>query len=96
MAGMAKKDVRRVLDSAEEQGCTLIATRKGVLIRHPDGVNTTIMHWSTSDFRTLANTRADFRRMGLTWPFDPTRPKCKEVDENGGSRGRVEVQAEGT
>lgn len=70
MSGISKKDARRIVEAAEAQGCRIVKRKDGLTLRHPDGVTTFSLHWTTSDHRAASNLRAAFRRARLTWPFD--------------------------
>lgn len=77
-AAISFKEVRELLASLEEQGCTIIPTRKGWRVLFPNGTGTTMLHRSYSDHRSYNNLRADIRRGGLHWPFDGPNPRRKK------------------
>lgn len=59
----------------------MIQTTKGLRVNFEDG-GSTMLHWSTSDGRAMANTRADFRRHGITWPYDDRKAAKRAAKEN--------------
>jgi hypothetical protein len=66
---MSAKEIRRIVDHIEPQGVNVTRTTKGLLLRLPDG-NTEMIHFTTSDHRAYANTRAKLHRAGVTLPSD--------------------------
>ena len=75
---MGKKEVRALLKSARTDGATVVEKKDGVVIRPASG-GSIMLHWSCSDWRALANTRAEFRRLGLSWPWDGTTRRKKRT-----------------
>jgi hypothetical protein len=67
MAGMSKKEITRLLDHIEPQGVQLTRTKKGMMLRLPDGTSTMI-HFTGSDVRERDNVRARLKRAGVEWP----------------------------
>lgn len=61
-------DFRALANAAVDQGWTAIARKKGILLRSPDGTNTTMLHRSVSDHRAYRNQLTALRRGGLVWP----------------------------
>ena len=57
----------------EVQGVTVTRTKKGLLLRLPDG-SSTVKHFTESDVRGNANLMARLRRAGVVHPDDPKGP----------------------
>lgn len=74
MTVLTQKDQRRILDHVQKQGVNVVETKKGYLLRLPDG-ETEMMHKSQSDYRGVQNMRAKLKRSGISWPFDGERPE---------------------
>lgn len=58
----------------EDQGIKVTRTKKGLLLRFPDG-SSTVQHFTTSDVKATQNQIARFRRAGMTHPEDNRGPK---------------------
>lgn len=69
MAGLAKKETRRLLDALEAQGVRVVERNGKAMLYAPDGASRTI-HWTNSDRKSVMEQRAWVKRHGLTWPFD--------------------------
>ena len=69
---MSKTQRLRFIRICEDQGIRVTPTKKGLLIRFPDG-SSTVQHFTNSDVRAEQNQIARFRRAGMTHPND-TRP----------------------
>lgn len=69
---MSKPQVQRFVRMCEDQGIKVTRTKKGLLLRFPDGTST-VQHFTNSDVRAEQNQIARFRRAGMTHPND-TRP----------------------
>lgn len=63
-------DIEALIASLAEQGADVARTRKGYRVRYPDG-GAQVIHLTNSDHRALANMRAEVRRHGFVWPWDP-------------------------
>jgi hypothetical protein len=62
------KDWKKLEAAAAAQGFTAKETKKGRFWLSPDGNHMVLVHTTPGDRRALANTIANFRRAGLTWP----------------------------
>lgn len=69
MAGMSMKEIARIIEFIEPQGVGVTRTKKGLLLRLPNG-DTDMIHFTNSDHRAYANTRARLRRAGIDLPTD--------------------------
>ena len=69
-AAMSASKVERFIRSMEDQGVGVTRTKKGLLLRLPDG-NSTSLHFTNSDVRAEANLIARLRRAGVRHPDDP-------------------------
>lgn len=69
MSALSQKDQRRLLLHVEKQGVNVTETKKGYLMRFPNG-KTEMLHKSQSDYRGVNNLKASLKRSGITWPFD--------------------------
>lgn len=69
MAGLSQKDQKRVIDHVQAQGVGVTDTKKGYLMRFPDG-GTAMLHKTQSDRMAPMALRAQLRRHGISWPFD--------------------------
>ena len=67
---MSDSQVRRFIDSMEEQGVGVTRTKKGLFLRLPDRTSTTV-HFTNSDVRAFDNLVARLRRAGVRHPEDP-------------------------
>jgi hypothetical protein len=74
MKPISPKEQKVILKSLREQGVEIITNTMGWTFRFPDG-STSGMHKSHGDYRSRLNLRAEIRRAGLEWPFDPHRKK---------------------
>lgn len=70
MPSLARKDIERLVDHVKPQGVTVTRTKKGYLMRLPDGTSTTV-HFTTSDVHAGEKVKATLKRAGVTWPTDP-------------------------
>lgn len=70
------KLIKILLVSLEEDGCTIKPTKKGYLVKFPNG-ETTTFHKTPSDHRAVLNLRACIKRNGCTWPSDGKQPQKK-------------------
>lgn len=91
MAGMARKEIARLLDHIEPQGVSVTRTTKGVLLRLPDDT-TTMLHFSGSDVREPKNVRARLKRAGVSWPGEES-PLPQWIAERPTQRTLDRVQA---
>lgn len=82
MGGMTKSEVQRIIRHLVAQGCTRVDVKEGVRLLHPSGKGTVILHWTTSDYRALANTRAEVKRLGLKWIDEPLERKEERVNDS--------------
>jgi hypothetical protein len=69
MAGMPMKEISALVGHLEPQGVTTTRTKKGLMLRLPDGTST-MLHFTGSDVRERDNVRARIHRAGLSWPGD--------------------------
>lgn len=69
MAGLAKKETRRLLTALEGQGCRIVERNGKAMLYAPDG-GARAIHWTNSDRRSVMEQRAWVKRHGLVWPFD--------------------------
>jgi hypothetical protein len=67
MAGISGKELKRIVQHVETQGVTITRTKKGLLMRLPNG-KTTMLHFTNSDHRGRLNFRAELKRAGVTLP----------------------------
>lgn len=77
------KFLARLVKHVTAEGVTVTRTKKGLLFRFPNG-STEMIHFTPSDHRWQANTRASFRRAGISWPGDDTTPKVPDNVSGGG------------
>lgn len=66
---MTSSQIARFTRFCEDQGCRITRTKKGLLIRFPDGTST-VQHFTNSDYRATQNQIARFRRAGVVHPDD--------------------------
>jgi hypothetical protein len=71
---MSKSQIARFTRICEDQGIRVTRTKKGLLIRFPDG-SSTVQHFTNSDSRAVQNQIARFRRAGMTHPNDTRQVK---------------------
>lgn len=71
---MTKTQIQRFTRICEDQGIRVTKTKKGLLLRFPDG-SSTVQHFTNSDVRAEPNQIARFRRAGMTHPNDTRRQK---------------------
>lgn len=66
---MANKQIKELLNTAEEQGWNIRATKKGFQLLAPNGSDIVLIHGTPSDNRWLRNTIAAMRRAdpNFTW-----------------------------
>jgi hypothetical protein len=76
MAGFTQEH-KRIVDYVEAQGVTVTRTTKGLLFRAPNN-ETTVLHWTESDWRSTRNFRANLKRMGIEYPGDYQRAGMKK------------------
>src|SRR5258708_4997608 len=69
MAGMSMKEIARIIDFVEPQGVGVTRTKKGLLLRLPNG-ESEMIHFTTSDHRAYANTRSRLHQAGVELPTD--------------------------
>lgn len=69
MPGLSQKEIQSLLDHIEPQGVVITPTKKGYMLRLPDG-ESTMIHKSESDHRGPANLRARLKRSGIIWPTE--------------------------
>lgn len=69
MPGLSQKDLSALLDHIEPQGVEITRTKKGYMLRLPDG-KSTMVHMTESDHRGPANLRATLKRSGIIWPTE--------------------------
>lgn len=67
---LSTKDLNRLLDGFEDQGCTVKPCSDGYRVLPPNGGKPLTVHLTLSDARGMKNLRADARRVNLTWPLD--------------------------
>lgn len=67
---MSATQVERFVRSMEDQGVGVTRTKKGLLLRLPDGESTSV-HFTNSDVRAEQNLIARLRRAGVRHPDDP-------------------------
>lgn len=77
VASMTKNEINRFVRICEDQGIGVTRTKKGLLLRFPDGTSTT-QHFTNSDVRAEKNQIARFRRAGMVHPND-TRKQTEEL-----------------
>lgn len=56
---------RRLITAATASGWRAVPTRKGAMLRSPDGVTQILVHHTPSDRRPMKNARAQLRRAGV-------------------------------
>lgn len=66
---MSKPEMLRFVSICEDQGIKVTRTKKGLLLRFPDG-SSTVQHFTNSDSRAETNQIARFRRAGMVHPND--------------------------
>lgn len=66
----SNKDLRKLLDGLESQGCTIVEAKVGHKVLTPNGGKPIVIHPTMSDARGFKNMRAEVRRQGLDWPLD--------------------------
>jgi hypothetical protein len=71
---MSKSQVQRFTRICEDQGIRVTRTKKGLLLRFPDGTST-VQHFTNSDVRAEQNQIARFRRAGMSHPNDTRQDK---------------------
>jgi hypothetical protein len=71
---MTASQVHRFIRFCEDQGIKVLRTKKGLMIRFPDGTST-VQHFTTSDVRALQNQISVFRRAGMVHPNDTRAQK---------------------
>lgn len=59
------KDWKKVEKLLKKQGARFDATKKGQLIKHPNGVGMVLIHKTPSDHRAMKNTIAQLRNAGF-------------------------------
>lgn len=69
---MSKSQITRFVRICEDQGIGITRTKKGLLLRFPDGTSST-QHFTNSDVRAEKNQIARFRRAGMIHPNDTRR-----------------------
>jgi hypothetical protein len=77
MAGFTQEH-KRIVDYVEAQGVTVTRTTKGLLFRAPNN-ETTVLHWTESDWRSTRNFRANLKRMGVEYPGDHSNDKKRKT-----------------
>lgn len=71
---MSKTQILRFTRFCEDQGIRVTKTKKGLLLRFPDG-SSTVQHFTNSDVRAEPNQIARFRRAGMVHPNDTKQQK---------------------
>jgi hypothetical protein len=71
---MTATQMQRFVTICEDQGIRVTRTKKGLLLRFPDGTST-VQHFTNSDSRAMANQISRFRRAGMVHPNDTRRQK---------------------
>jgi len=71
---MTASQMHRFIRFCEDQGIKVLRTKKGLMIRFPDG-SATVQHFTTSDVRALPNQISAFRRAGMVHPQDTRAQK---------------------
>jgi hypothetical protein len=74
---MSKPEMLRFITICEDQGIKVTRTKKGLLLRFPDGTST-VQHFTNSDTRATPNQIARFRRAGMVHPND-TRQQSESL-----------------
>lgn len=69
MAGLSMKEIARIIEYVEPQGVSVTRTKKGLLLRLPNG-KTEMVHFTNSDHRAFENQRARLHRAGIELPTD--------------------------
>jgi hypothetical protein len=57
--------LRALIGAATQVGWRAVPTRKGFMLRSPDGTSQVLVHHSPSDWRAIHNARAQLRRAGV-------------------------------
>jgi len=57
--------LRALIGAALAAGWRTVPTRKGFMLRSPDGTTQVLLHQSPSDWRAMKNARAQLRRAGV-------------------------------
>lgn len=78
MSALKAKDIDRLVKHLESEGARLQRTTKGYRVLGDNG-QTVGFHLTASDTRATQNLRADLKRLGHSWPWDPQRPKKREA-----------------
>jgi hypothetical protein len=71
---MSKSQIIRFTRFCEDQGIKVTRTKKGLLLRFPDGTST-VQHFTNSDVRAEPNQISRFRRAGMVHPNDTRKQK---------------------
>ena len=69
MAGLSMKEIARIIEFVEPQGVEVTRTKKGLLLRLPNG-KSEMIHFTNSDHRAFENSRARLHRAGIELPTD--------------------------
>lgn len=64
------KELARLLDGLEAQGCRIQEATVGYRIYPPGGQKILTLHLTLSDGRGMKNLRSEARKAGLDWPLD--------------------------
>jgi len=65
-SALSAKELDKVLDDLESQGCSIKRVKKGYMIFFPNG-DSTCFHATPSDYRAIMNMRSRVIRANLTW-----------------------------
>jgi hypothetical protein len=65
---LSGKELNRLLDHFEAQGCTVKRITAGYRILSPNGTGSIVMHLTLSDKRGMLNLKSDARKVGILWP----------------------------
>lgn len=63
------KEIARIIDYVEPQGVAVTRTKKGLLLRLPNG-KSEMIHFTSSDHRAYENNRAHLHQAGIELPMD--------------------------
>jgi hypothetical protein len=67
MGAADKKQLKKILREAENQGWRVKETKKGYMLLAPDKVNKVTLHKTASDHRALDNALSLMRDYGFVW-----------------------------
>lgn len=69
MAGLSMKEIARIIEYVEPQGVAVTRTKKGLLLRLPNG-KSEMIHFTSSDHRAYENNRSRLHQAGIELPMD--------------------------